>query len=57
MKMGMSGFEFYVQILEEIGCFVFSVTGASRVIIENRDRRWKASSERFIMTRSACVHI
>lgn len=50
--------EFCVQILEGIGNFVFSVTGASGVGIGNRDRRWKANLERFLvtMTRSACVH-
>ena len=54
-----SGFEFRVQILEDISEFVFSVTGAPGVKIGNHDRRWKAGLERFLMTvtRSACVHI
>jgi len=48
-----------VQVLKDIGCFVFSVIGASGVRIGNRDTRWKASSERFLMivTKSAYVHI
>jgi len=36
-----SGFEFYAQVLEDIGYFVFSVTGASRFRIGNHERRWK----------------
>lgn len=52
-----SGFEFCMQILEDIGCFVFSVTGASGLRIGNCDRRWKAISKIFlvIVTRSAYV--
>jgi len=48
-----------MQILEDIVCFVFSVTGASGVKIRNRDGSWKAGSERFLMTmtKSAYVHI
>lgn len=51
--------EVFMQILEIIGCFVFNVTGISEVRIGNRDRHWKAISERFLLTetRSACVKI
>lgn len=47
-----------MQILEDIGSFVFSVTGESRVGIGNHDMRWKANSEIFLvtLTRSAYVH-
>lgn len=54
-----SGFDIYLQILEVISSFVFSVTGTSRVRIGNHDRHWKAGSEDYllIVIKSACVHI
>jgi len=45
IEMDIGGFGICMQILEVIGSFVFSVTGASRVRIGNRDRCWKAGSE------------
>lgn len=50
---------FMFRFWRDRGYFVFSITRASVVRIGNRDRHWKAGSDRFLMkmTRSASVHI
>jgi len=50
---------FCLQILEDIGSFVFNVTGASGVGFGNCKKSWKAGLEGYLKTviRSACMHI
>ena len=54
-----SAFDFCMQILEDIGNFVFSVLGASEVGFGNHKQRWKDGSEGYLMTkvRISCVQV
>jgi len=53
-----SGFDICLHILEVIGNFVFSVTGASGVGIGNCDRHSKVGSKGYLLTViiSTCMH-